>query len=60
MNEFIVAPDRKLTPQQTVMGVLGISLEQFINEIRENRDGRYDCLYKKQSEAAAGAVAESR
>lgn len=45
MNEFIVAEDRKLTPQQVVMGVMGISLEQLINEIRENRDGRFDCLY---------------
>lgn len=48
MNEFKVEPGRKLTPQQIVMGTLGISIEQLINEIRENRDGRFDCLYKKE------------
>lgn len=50
MNEFLVAKDRKLTPQQMTVGVMGISLEQLINEIRENRDGRFDCLYKKKEE----------
>ena len=52
MNEFLVAEGTKLTPQQTVVGVMGISLEQLINEIRENRNGRFDCLYKKMEESA--------
>lgn len=46
MNEFIVAADRKLTPQQIVVGVMGISLDELVNAILENRDGRFDCLYK--------------
>lgn len=50
MNEFLVAEDRKLTPQQMVIGVMGISLDELINAIRENRDGRFDCLYKKKEE----------
>lgn len=45
MNEFIVDPDRKLTPQQTVVGVLGISLDELVAAIQENRDGKYDHLF---------------
>ena len=41
---------RKLTPQQMAVGVMGISLEQLINEILENRDGRFDCLFKNNKE----------
>lgn len=52
MNQFLVAEDRKLTHQQVVMGVMGISLEQLINDIRENRDGRYDFLYIKNAKEA--------
>ena len=52
MNQFLVAEGRTLTPQQTVMGVMGISLEQLINEIRENKDGRFDCLYREKEGAA--------
>lgn len=50
MNEFLVAEGRKLTPQQMAVGVMGISLEQLINEILENRDGRFDCLFKNNKE----------
>ena len=46
MNQFIVAEGHTLTPQQVVMGIMGISREQLINDIRENKAGRYDCLYK--------------
>lgn len=49
MNEFIVAESRTLTHQQIVMGVMGISLEQLIIDIQENRGGRFDCLYKKNT-----------
>lgn len=52
MNEFIVAENRKMTHEQVVMGTMGISLEQLINEIRENRDGRYDHLYKREEKVA--------
>ena len=48
MNQFLVDKNRNITPQQIVVGVMGISLEQLINDIRENRDGRYDCLYKEK------------
>ena len=50
MNEFLVAEGRKLTPQQMAVGVMGISLEQLINEILENRDGQFDCLFKNNKE----------
>lgn len=30
-----------------VVGVMGISMEQLIDMIRENRDGRFDCLFKE-------------
>ena len=46
MNEFIVAEHRKMTPDQVVRGTMGISLEQLINDIRENRDGLYDSLFR--------------
>ena len=50
MNEFLVTEGRKLTPQQMAVGVMGISLEQLINEILENRGGRFDCLFKNNKE----------
>lgn len=55
MNEFIVEPNRKLTPQQQVMGVLGVSLDDLVNAIRENRDGQYDHLFKPAEVAAVDA-----
>lgn len=45
MNEFIVEPGRKLTPQQTVVGVLGITLDDLVAAIQENRDGQFDHLF---------------
>lgn len=53
MNEFIVEKQRALTPQQQVVGILGISLDELINAIRENRDGQYDHLFKPQTQEAA-------
>lgn len=55
MNEFIVEKKRVLTPQQQVVGVLGISLDELINAIRENRDGQYDHLFKPAEVAEATA-----
>lgn len=46
MNEFIVPENRQLTYEQLTMGTMGISLEQLINDIRENRDGLYDSLFR--------------
>lgn len=55
MNEFVIEKQRVLTPQQQVVGVLGISLDELINAIRENRDGQYDHLFKTApAEAAKG------
>lgn len=45
MNEFVAEPGRKLTPQQTVVGVLGITLDDLVAAIQENRDGQYDHLF---------------
>lgn len=53
MNEFVIEKQRVLTPQQQVVGVLGISLDELINAIRENRDGQYDHLFKPQTQEAA-------
>lgn len=53
MNEFVVEHKRALTPQQMVKGVMGISMEDLINAIRENRDGQFDNLYKPQPEKTA-------
>ena len=53
MNEFVIEKQRVLTPQQQVEGVLGISLDELINAIRENRDGQYDHLFKPATKEAA-------
>ena len=53
MNEFIVEKQRVLTPQQQVVGALGITLDELITAIRENRDGQYDHLFKPQTQEAA-------
>ena len=55
MNEFVIEKQRVLTPQQQVVGVLGISLDELINAIRENRDGQYDHLFKPVEVAEASA-----
>lgn len=44
-NEFIVRRPAPPPPERMVPGVMGISLQQLINDIRENRDGTYDRLY---------------
>lgn len=51
MNEYIVEPGRKLTPQQTVVGVMGITLDDLVAAIQENRDGQYDHLFVKEATA---------
>lgn len=51
MNKFVVDKSIKLTPQQMVPGIMGISVEQLINMIKENRDGQFDQLYKKPIKA---------
>lgn len=52
MNEFVVVKKPVLTPQQMVLGVMGISMDELINAIRENRDGKFDQLYVQQPEPA--------
>ena len=47
MNEFYVAPDFHPTEDDIVRSCLDISLEQLVIDIIENRDGKYDSLYKK-------------
>jgi hypothetical protein len=49
VNEFKLEPRKKpLTHDQVVLGIMGVSLADLINAIRENRDGAFDCLYKQQ------------
>lgn len=47
MNEFCVAPEYQPTHDDIVRSCLDISLEQLVMDIIENRDGKYDRLYKK-------------
>lgn len=48
MNEFKLEPREKpLTHDQVVLGIMGVSMADLINAIRENRDGTFDCLYKQ-------------
>ena len=54
MNEFIITGKPAQTPQQQVVGVLGISLDELINAIRENRDGQYDHLFKPVPQEVTG------
>lgn len=48
MNEFKL--EQRETPpthDQVVLGIMGVSVADLINAIRENRDGAFDCLYKQ-------------
>lgn len=36
----------KVSPEMLVMGLFGVSLDQLINNIRVNKDGEYDSIYK--------------
>lgn len=47
MNEFYVAPDFYPTEDDIVRSCLGISLDQLVMDIIENRDGIYDGLYQQ-------------
>ena len=52
MNEFVIENKRVLTPSQIVASVTGMSMDELITKIRENRGGQYDHLYRDQSGAA--------
>lgn len=52
MNEFIVHKGVQASHDDIVRGTLGIGIEQLIREIRENRGGKYDALYKKEERDA--------
>lgn len=47
MNEFYIAPDFHPTEDDIVRSCLGISLDQLVMDIIENRDGIYDGLYQQ-------------
>lgn len=56
MNEFKL--EQRETPpthDQVVLGVMGISITDLINAIRENKGGAFDCLYKKPETEATKA-----
>lgn len=45
-GEIIIDKDAKpFTPEVAVRCVFGISLQEIVKEIRENRGGKYDGLY---------------
>ncbi|MCD8368286.1 MAG: hypothetical protein LUC48_09740 [Clostridiales bacterium] len=50
MNDFVIDRTVKPTPQQVVLGTMGISMQQLVNAILENKDGQFDSLYKKGRE----------
>lgn len=52
MNEFVVEQKKPLNPGQVVLCVLGVSLDDLITAIRENRGGQYDHLYKQKENGA--------
>ena len=37
-----------LTPDTLVRALFGMPLDRLAREIRENRDGKYDCLYSDE------------
>ncbi len=49
MNDFIIDRTVKPTPQQVVLGTMGITMQQLVNAILENKDGQFDSLYKKEA-----------
>ncbi len=49
MNEFIIDRTVKPTPQHLVLGTMGITMQQLVNAILENKDGQFDSLYKKEA-----------
>lgn len=45
-GKVIISPDaKKLTYDELCRCVIGMSLNDFIKAIRENKDGKYDSLY---------------
>ena len=57
MNEFVVKQKKPLTPSQIVASVTGMSMDELITKIRENRGGQYDHLYREQP--GAGKVCQA-
>ena len=51
MNELVVKQQKPLTPSQIVASVMGMSMDELITKIRENRGGQYNHLYREQSGA---------
>lgn len=45
--EFVQVPDK--SPEDMVRGILGISLEEFIYDVRKNENGKYDFLYELEN-----------
>jgi len=46
IGKVIISPDaKKLTYDELCRCVTGMSLNDFIKAIRENKDGKYDSLY---------------
>lgn len=49
MNEVVFIPmEGRASHNDIVEGVFGISINQLINDIRENRDGKFDYLFSGQ------------
>lgn len=37
-----------LTPDTLVRALFGMPIDRLVKDIRENRDGKYDCLYRDE------------
>lgn len=57
MNEFVVKQKKPLAPAQIVASVTGMSMDELITKIRENRGGQYNHLYRQQP--AAGTARQA-
>ena len=45
-DKIVISPiARRLTNDELCRCIMGMSLNDFIKAIRENRDGKYDSLY---------------
>ena len=45
-GEIVIDPNAKpFTPEVATRCILGMSLQELVKEIRENRGGKYDGLY---------------
>lgn len=51
-GDIRVSPDAEpLTADRLIRALFGMPLDQLVRDIRENREGKYDGLYKSKEES---------